>query len=81
MSKITVYKCDSCGSIIEYEKDVYLMSLKTSDYLIPGSPGSDYQHDTINLHFCKNCAKNIHNSLEIVAQNLSQQQKKESVET
>ncbi|MCK5023130.1 MAG: hypothetical protein KAS04_03080 [Candidatus Aenigmarchaeota archaeon] len=63
---MTVYQCDNpaCKALIKYEHEVYHLSLKTSEYVIPGSPGPDYQHDTIDLHFCKKCAKDIKRSLE-----------------
>jgi len=59
MVVIKVWKCDSCGKLIERRSEVYVLNLKSLPFKVVGDPAAEYETNEIELHFCYNCAKNI----------------------
>ncbi len=64
MSVKTVIVCDGCGEILKETSDIYYMTFKTDSFW--SGADSDYLQET--LHFCFECAKNIKQSLEKIAE-------------
>ena len=68
MEEIKVIECDNpkCKKIMKYTKDIFKLVLKTDEYVVPGSPGPDYDKAEIILYFCEQCAKDVKASLEAI---------------
>lgn len=65
MAIITIRVCDNCGVQVEETRNRYTICLKTGNFL-DGAGSRDY--NVIDLEFCKNCAENICQSLEKIAE-------------
>ena len=63
MAVVKVWKCDSCGKLIEKKSDVYVLNLKSLPFKVTGDPEARDEVNTVELHFCQKCAKNIIESL------------------
>lgn len=64
MAEVKVWKCDGCGKLIEKKSDVYVLNLKSLPFKVTGDPEARDETNTIELHFCQKCAKNIMESLK-----------------
>jgi len=63
MVVVKVWKCDSCGKLIEKKSDVYVLNLKSLPFKVLGDPEARDEVNTIELHFCQKCAKDVTESL------------------
>jgi len=63
MSVVKVWKCDSCGKLIEKKRDVYVLNLKSLPFKVIGDPEAEDEINVIELHFCQKCAESIVESL------------------
>ena len=70
MAVVKLWKCDGCGKLIEKKSDVYVLNLKSLPFKVMGDPEAKDEINTIELHFCQKCAKNIIESLRRIESTL-----------
>lgn len=68
MGKIKVIECDNpnCKKIMKDTRDIFKLVIKTDEYVVPCSPGPDYDHNEIVLYFCERCARDVKKSLNAI---------------
>jgi len=64
MSKKTVIVCDGCGKTLEKTSEIYHLELRTDKFW----DGVENDYNFILLDFCRDCAKDIKNSLKKIAE-------------
>ena len=66
MGEIKVIECDNpnCKKILRSTRDIFKLVIKTDEYVVPCSPGPDYDRQEITLYFCERCARDVKTSLE-----------------
>lgn len=64
MAVVKVWKCDSCGKLMEKKSEVYVLDLKSLPFKVMGDPEARDEVNIVELHFCKKCAMDILNSLK-----------------
>jgi len=61
MAKVTVYRCDGCGRIVENPIDLYTITLTNV-----GMP--EDQEMALELQFCYECSADLINTLKRIAE-------------
>ena len=64
MSKITVYKCNGCGNIVEHASEVFRIELHSRGTYWDGVESNTQKIDN---DFCEKCAKDVKKSLRKIA--------------
>lgn len=68
--KVEVWKCNGCGRLIEKRSEVYGISLHSLPFYVLGDPECEREMKKIELHFCGKCAKNLLNTLKVIAERM-----------
>jgi|Deesub1362A_J573_1020465.scaffolds.fasta_scaffold00330_41 hypothetical protein len=62
--KVEVWKCDSCGKLMEKPGDVYTVTFKSLPYSVYDGHRWEEQVDKIVLHFCERCVRGFKNVIQ-----------------